>query len=208
MFKTKQGLPALSFGRVFIAAVAAIGVQGCGGGASSTTPPPPQVVTVAVTSSASSVLLGNMQQFTATVTGTSNTAVSWSVNSISGGNSTLGTISNAGLYTAPQDLPNPATVTIKATSQASSTASGNVVLTIDSDISVSVATNPSIMSSVFPEGTLQLLAKITSAGHPDSKVNWAVNGVVNGNSTVGTIAVTGAGSALYTAPYTAPTPNS
>ena len=208
MFKTKHGLPALSVSRVFIAAVAAIGVQGCGGGASSTPPPPPQVVTVAVTSSASSVLLGNMQQFTATVTGTSNTAVSWSVNGISGGNSTLGTISNAGLYTAPQDLPNPATVTIKATSQANSTASGNAALIIDSDISVSIATNPPIMSSVFPEGTLQLLATITSAGHPDAKVIWAVNGVANGNSTVGTIAATGSGSALYTAPNTAPTPNS
>jgi len=208
MFKTKHGLPALSVGRVFIAAVAAMGVQGCGGGASSTTITPPHVVTVAVTSSASSVLLGNMQQFTATVTGTSSLEVSWSVNGISGGNSMLGTISNTGLYTAPQDLPNPATVTIQATSQANSTASGNAVITIASDISVSVAANPSIMSSVFPGGTLQVLATITSAGHPDAKVNWAVNGVANGNSAVGTIAVTSADTALYTAPNTAPNPDS
>jgi parallel beta-helix repeat protein len=208
MFKTKHGLPALSVGRVFIAAVAAMGVQGCGGGASSTTITPPHVVTVAVTSSASSVLLGNMQQFTATVTGTSSPEVSWSVNGISGGNSMLGTISNTGLYTAPQDLPNPATVTIQATSQANSTASGNAVITIASDISVSVAANPSIMSSVFPGGTLQVLATITSAGHPDAKVNWAVNGVANGNSAVGTIAVTSADTALYTAPNTAPNPDS
>jgi hypothetical protein len=110
MFKTKHGLLALSVGRVFIVAVFAVGVPGCGGGGSSTTTPP-QTVTVAVTSSGSSVLLGNMQQFTAKVTGTSSTAVSWSVNGISGGNTALGTISSTGLYTAPQDLPTPPNVT-------------------------------------------------------------------------------------------------
>jgi parallel beta-helix repeat protein len=208
MFKTKHGLLALSIGRVFIVAVSAVGVPGCGGGGSSTTTTPPQAVTVAVTSSGSSVLLGNTQQFTAEVTGTSNRAVSWSVNGISGGNSMLGTISSTGLYTAPQDLPNAATVTIQATSQADSTASGNKVLAIDSDISLSIAANPSIISSVFPRGTLQLLATVTSAGHPDPKVNWAVNGVANGNSAVGTITVTGADTALYTAPNSAPNPDS
>jgi parallel beta-helix repeat protein len=208
MFKTKNGLLALSVGKVFIVAVLSVGVPGCGGGGSSTTTAPAQAVTVAVTSSSSSVLLGNMQQFTSKVTGSSNSAVSWSVNGVSGGNSTVGTISNTGLYTAPQDLPNPATVTIQATSQANASASSNAVLSIDSDISVSVAANPSIMSSVFPGGTLQLVATVTSAGHPDTKVNWEVNGVANGNSALGTIVVTGADTALYSAPNTAPGSNS
>ena len=161
-----------------------------------------------VSSSSSSVLLGNTQQLTATVTGTSNTAVTWSVNGVPGGNSTAGTISGAGLYTAPKDLPNPATVTIQATSEANSSASGSVVLTITSDIGVTVATNPPGMLSVFPAGMVQLLATVTSAGHPDTNVNWAVNGVPNGNSAVGTIAATGTDAALYTAPATAPNPAS
>jgi hypothetical protein len=188
----------------------AVGLPGCGGGGSSTTTmsPPSQSVTVAVTSSSSSVLLGNMQQFTARVTGTSNTAVSWSVNGVSAGNSTVGTISNTGLYTAPQVLPNAANVTIRATSQANSSASADAVLTITSDIRVNVATNPSIMSSVFPGGTVQLLAPVMSAGNPDPNVSWVVNGLANGNSTVGTIAVTGPDTALYTAPNIAPNPNS
>ena len=182
---------------------------GCGGNNSSTPPPPPpQSVTVTVSASSSSVLLGNTQQFTATVMGISNTEVTWSVNGASGGNSTVGTISSAGLYTAPQDLPNPSNVTIKATSQANSSASANTVLTITSDITVTVATNPSAMSSVFPGGTVQLLATVISAGHPDTNVNWAVNGVANGNSTVGTIVAIGADAALYTAPATAPNPAS
>jgi hypothetical protein len=198
--------------RLVVALLCSLGflilLGGCRGNSSTPPPPPPQSVTVTVSSSSSSVLLGNTQQFMATVMGISNTEVTWSVNGVSGGNSTVGTISSAGLYTAPQDLPNPSNVTIKATSQANSSASGNAVLTITSDITLSVATNPSAMSSVFPGGTVQLLATVISAGHPDINVNWAVNGVANGNSTVGTIAAIGAGAALYTAPATAPNPDS
>ena len=46
-------------------------------------------------------------QFTATVTGTTNTAVTWSVNGVAGGNSTVGTISTSGAYTAPATAPEP-----------------------------------------------------------------------------------------------------
>src|SRR5438105_2738647 len=38
---------------------------------------------------------------TATVSGSSNTAVSWPVDKVAGGNSSVGTISPGGLYTAP-----------------------------------------------------------------------------------------------------------
>src|SRR5580692_2887231 len=40
-------------------------------------------------------------QYTATVTGLTNTAVTWEVSGKKGGNSTLGTITQNGLYTAP-----------------------------------------------------------------------------------------------------------
>ena len=199
--------------RLVVAPLCSLGflilLGGCGGNNSTTPPPPPpQSATVTVSSSSSTMLLGSTQQFTATVTGISNTEVTWSVNGVSGGNSTVGTISSAGLYTAPQDLANPAIVTIQATSQASSSVSGSAPLTITSDIGVTVATNPSGMSSVFPGGTVQLLATVTSAGHPDTNVNWAVNGVANGNSIVGTLTAMGADAALYTAPATAPNPGS
>jgi parallel beta helix pectate lyase-like protein len=75
-------------------------------------------------------------------------------------------------------------------------------------IGVTVATNPPGMSSVFPAGMVHLLATVTSTGHPDTNVNWAVNGVPNGNSAVGTITATGTDAALYTAPATAPNPAS
>ena len=41
-------------------------------------------------------------QYTATVTGLANTTVTWSVNSVKGGNATYGTITTGGLYTAPR----------------------------------------------------------------------------------------------------------
>src|SRR5579863_5902019 len=51
-------------------------------------------------------------QYTATVTGLTSTAVTWSVNSVNGGNSTYGTITTGGLYKAPAAIPaNGITVT-------------------------------------------------------------------------------------------------
>jgi hypothetical protein len=175
----------------------AFAMTGCGGGSSSSNTPSPQSVTVNVTSSSSSVLLGNTQQFSATVTGTSNTAENWSANNVAGGNSTVGTITNAGLYTAPADLPSPSSVKIQATSQADSSASGSASLAITSDVAVSVSTNPSGAQSLAPNATLQLTATIASAGHPDQTVSWLVNGVANVNSTLGTIVKSGPEKAIY-----------
>jgi hypothetical protein len=64
------------------------------------------------------------------------------------------------------------------------------------------------MSSVFPAGMVQLVATVTSTGQANTNVNWTVNGVPNGNSSVGTITATGTDAALYTAPATAPNPPS
>ena len=75
-------------------------------------------------------------------------------------------------------------------------------------IGVTLATNPPGMSSVFPAGIVQFVATVMSTGHPNTNVNWAVNGVPNGNSTVGTITAIGTDAAWYTAPATAPNPAS
>src|SRR5258708_39884657 len=80
------------------------------------------------------------QQFTAavTATGTCNTGITWEVNGIVGGSSKTGTISTAGLYSAPNSVPTAssngkrvtATVTVTAISQADSAAESNVIVTI------------------------------------------------------------------------------
>src|SRR5438552_1435275 len=58
-------------------------------------------VSVAISPTSASVAPQQTQQFTATLSGTTNTPVIWSVDGTNGGNSTSGTISNTGLYTAP-----------------------------------------------------------------------------------------------------------
>jgi uncharacterized protein (DUF1800 family) len=93
-------------------------------------PPPPPPITVVVSPAAANVATGMTQAFAATVAGTSNTGVSWSVNGIGGGNATLGTISSAGVYTAPSAVPAPATVTVRATSAASASSTGQASVTI------------------------------------------------------------------------------
>src|SRR6202035_5845292 len=88
------------------------------------------VVVVTVTPTSTSVLTGATQQLNASVVGTSNTAVTWTVQG--GGCSAMacGTINSNGLYTAPSAVPSPAIVTVTASSSAdpSKTASASVAI--------------------------------------------------------------------------------
>jgi hypothetical protein len=79
---------------------------------------------VTVFPSATSAVLGHTVPFSATVTGTTNTAVNWEVAGVIGGNPTVGTITTAGLYTAPSAVPNPSTVVVTAVSQANPAKTG------------------------------------------------------------------------------------
>ena len=96
----------------------------CGSATHTTNPPPPGAsITVSVSPSSATVRAGSSYKFTATVSGSSNTSVTWAVNSISGGNSTLGTIDSTGNYTAPSTLPSPNSLSLVATSAADTTKS-------------------------------------------------------------------------------------
>lgn len=113
---------------------AALSLAGCGGGSTSTssqpTSSPPSAISVSISPSSAQVEVGSTQQFTATVSNANNTAVKWWVNGVAGGNMTLGTITGNGLYAAPTAVPNPATVTVTAVSQADSTKSRAAATTI------------------------------------------------------------------------------
>jgi hypothetical protein len=112
-------------------------------------------------------VLGNQVTFTATVTNTTDIAVSWSVSGVAGGNAALGTITTAGLYTAPIDLPSPTTVQVTATSHADATKSGMCTLAITSDIALSMTPNS---PSVELGAAQAFQASVTSSGHPDAAV--------------------------------------
>jgi hypothetical protein len=78
---------------------------------------------VSVKPAQTDVTVNQTQQFTATVLGTTDQRVTWSVISGGSGKFGAGTI-DTGLYTAPNNAPEPPFVTIKATSVAQASASG------------------------------------------------------------------------------------
>ena len=90
-------------------------VAGCSSGVGATQQTANPAVTI---SGASQARLGTTVQLSATVTNTSNTAVTWQVNGVAGGSSATGMISPNGLYTPPVSIPSPNTVTITAVTQA------------------------------------------------------------------------------------------
>jgi hypothetical protein len=99
--------------------------------------------------------------------------VTWSVNNIPGGSLSMGTITAAGVYTAPTDLPSPVIVKVIATSQADTSKSATAQITITSDIGISI--KPS-NASVELGATQAFHAAITSAGHPDTSARWSLSG--------------------------------
>ena len=138
-------------------------MSSCGGGGGSTSPS----VAITVSPGSASVQAGATQQFTATVTGTSNTSVTWSVNGVPGGNSTVGTISATGLYTGPSVVPSSNTVTVTATSVADTTKSASAAVSItaaSSELQISslseTTANPfdslTITGAGFSQGTLAI----------------------------------------------------
>ena len=114
-------------GLAAIAALVVLTLSACGGSGNT---PPPTNPTVTVSPATANVQEGSQQQFTATVTNTSDTAVTWQVNGVTGGNATVGTITSAGLYTAPVIIPNPASVTITAFITDAPSISGTSIATI------------------------------------------------------------------------------
>ncbi len=106
----------------------------CGGlaNSSSTTPPPP-TVTVTVNPGSATLFanetgnawpaIAKQQQFAATVSGSTNQTVTWSVQ----GGSASGAIDSTGLFTSPAFVPNPSTVTVQATSTLTSAPASSFV---------------------------------------------------------------------------------
>ena len=107
---------------------------------------PPLSITVKVSPATAQLRVKGAQQFSATLTGTQNTAVTWSVNGVNGGNAASGMISSGGLYTAPASVPNPNTVNVTATSVADARASASAAVTLQNPIPVLTSINPSTVS--------------------------------------------------------------
>lgn len=158
-------------------------MKGTSGSATSTSP---QQVSIQLSKTAVTLAAGATQQFTAYVNGTDNTAVTWAVDNVVSGNSTNGTITTAGLYTAPNQ---GGTHVVTATSVADTTKSASATVTVTGQISISPAT-----ATMLTGSTQQFQAAVV--GQTNATVAWSVDGVSGGNASVGTITSAG----LYTAP--------
>jgi hypothetical protein len=88
-------------------------------------------VTVGLSPGTASVALNATQQFFGYAVGNSNNTLTWQVNGVTGGSTSVGTINSAGTYVAPANLPmsgNPVTVTIISQADPTKTASATVTL--------------------------------------------------------------------------------
>jgi hypothetical protein len=154
-------------------------------------------VLVTVSPATASVPAGAKEQFTAKVTGSTNTQVKWTVNKVAGGNATVGTVSSAGLYKAPAAIPSPAAVTVTATSEANTAEFASATVTVTEPpfvVTVSPAT-----ATVQTGATRQFTAIVT--GNTNTAVTWTVYDGERGRM-LGTITSDG----LYTAPAAVPSP--
>jgi hypothetical protein len=174
-------------------ALSALELFGCAG---VTTTQTPVAITVMISPTSVTVAVGGTQQFTATLQNTSNTAVTWQVNGVTGGNATVGTVSSSGVYTAPGVAPSPATVTVTTISQADTTKSASAQVFIAAFIGTAfyVSTtgsdsNPGTLS--FPWRTIQHASNSVHAGDTiyvrAGVYNESVNVPVSGSALAGPI---------------------
>ncbi len=167
--------------------------------------------TINVTLAPSSVVVpvSGTQLFTAGISGEGNASaqLSWSVNEVPGGTASSGTIASNGqlsaVYSSPTSMPavNPVTVTAASVADPTKSASASVTISCASSISIS----PSVVSVALGQGQTFSAALCIP---PGASVAWDVNGIVGGNSNIGTITPATATSATYTAPETLPSPAS
>ncbi|HJV38995.1 MAG TPA: hypothetical protein VJ528_09170, partial [Geothrix sp.] len=165
------------FGALLLVLTLACGGGGGGGGNS------PTPVAISVTPTTASLFTGASQTFAATVTGNTNTAVTWTVQEGAPG----GTVTSGGVYTAPAT---PGTYHVIATSVADTSKRASATVTVTAPV-VAVALTPTT-TSLFTGASQTFTATVT--GNANTAVTWTVQeGALGGTITSG---------GVYTAPAT------
>lgn len=93
-------------------------------------------VLVTITPDIAHVVVKQSIQFTADVFNSTNGAVTWTLSGTGCSGAACGTLGDSGLYSAPATVPNPATVTVKATSVADTSKWASAEVTIIPDINL------------------------------------------------------------------------
>ncbi|HXR34201.1 MAG TPA: hypothetical protein VN830_10855 [Verrucomicrobiae bacterium] len=172
-------------------------------------------ITVSISPGTASVELGAAQAFHASISsnGKPDPAIRWSLSGSSCPGS-CGSVDASGNYTAPQILPGNAGVALTATSTADPSKQNSASVLITSDFSMQL----SAPATVQPGVTTALLATMTPVpgSNPSSSLSWSLSGAGCSGSACGILTVTTtqsaggnaiADTANYTAPVTAPQPD-
>jgi hypothetical protein len=145
---------------------------------------------VTVTPATTTVQVNGTQQFSATLTNTPTQLVNWSVNGTAGGNSTVGTISAGGLYTAPPVPPSGGSVTVQAASVDAPSAVGSATVTVTNPPPPPPPAKP-VLTSISPTGGNQNTAVSVTLTGTNFKSGAAV-GVSGSGVAVGNVVVVSA----------------
>jgi DNA-binding beta-propeller fold protein YncE len=198
---------------------------GCGGGSSSSSN---TTVGVTLSTGAATLAVNASLQLSAVVSNSTDSTVNWSVcqttstttngtttttpntsTCVAGGNTTLGTVSTTGLYTAPTTIPTPNTVAVLATANADKNATANTIITLDSGVRLLVTP---VTATIGIGEQFQFHA--TVIGSTNTAVNWSLCVLTAATSTAAATCTAGTGlgsidsNGIYTAPATLPANNS
>jgi hypothetical protein len=140
-----------------------------------------RVVAITISPTQVQMYTGATQQFTALISGAISNSIAWEVNGTVGGNSSVGTISSTGLYSAPAQFTNVA-ISVEAALAEAPTIYAGANLNLSAQLEITPQ-NPQLMYG----GTQQFAATLNGSS---AQVNWA--------ATYGSISPSG----LYTASAT------
>jgi len=170
----------------------------------------PQPISVTVNPSSASVQVSQSAPFSAVIQNDSqNKGVTWSLSGAGCSGSACGTLTNvtttSATYNAPATLPNPAAVTLKATSIADTTKSGSSTITLTgAPLPISVTVTPPSTSA-----QVSTTANFSATLQNDSQnkgVTWSLSGTGCSGSACGTLTNVTTTSVTYNAPATVPNP--
>jgi uncharacterized protein (DUF1800 family) len=155
-------------------------------------------ITVTVSPKTATLGAGNVQQFQATVTGSLDLSVTWSVNGVIAGNSSVGTVDFEGNYTAPNNIVGLGSVTVTATSNANSAKSDSAVVTLTNPVPTLTSVAPSTLGlgsfQITLYGTGFVATSAATFGGQAMQVTYVTSTMITAigtasNSQVGTVAV-------------------
>lgn len=116
-------------------------------------------VSVSISPTSATLAPNATQQFTATVSGSSNTSLTWSVDGVLGGSSASGNISTSGLYTAPSTAGSH---TVTATSVADSSKSADATVNVTTLTGVFTRQYDNARSGLNPNETVLTPANVNT----------------------------------------------